>query len=95
MISGKNNLQTDFEGKKILARKYQAKKKIPTPKKSLSRPITLKNIITPLYVRTKILSPEVRGQKKLFPKPKNSYHPQKVKWSAPNFWWPDSTHLEP
>ena len=36
-------------------------KKIPTPKKSLSRPITLKNIITPLYVRKKILSPEVRG----------------------------------
>ena len=94
MISGKNNLQTDFEGKKI-ARKYQAKKKIPTPKKSLSRPITLKNIITPLYVRTKIISPEVRGTKKLFPKPNNSYHPQKVKWSAPNFRRSDSAHLEP
>ena len=74
----KNNLLADwFRGKKILERKYRAKKKFPFRKNDLSQPIILKNIITPLYVRKKILSPEVRGQKKFFPKPNNSYHPQR------------------
>ena len=71
------------------------KKKNPyTEKKSFTAYKPEKYYYT-VVCQEKILSPEVRGQKKLFPKPKNSYHPQKVKWSAPNFRRPDSTHLEP
>ena len=72
----KNNLQTDFEEKNSW-KEIPGEKKFPLRKNDLSQPIILKNIITPLYVRKKILSPEVRGQKKFFPKPNNSYHPQR------------------
>ena len=52
MISEKNILQSDFEGEKILARKYLAKKN-PTLTKNLSWRIMLEKNLTPLYFRKK------------------------------------------
>ena len=54
IISDNNILQTDFEGKSILERKYQAKK-IMTLKNYLSWRIMLGINPTPLYIRKKVL----------------------------------------
>ena len=75
VFSEKNNLQTDFEGKKIIARKYLAKK-IPTLKKYLSRRIKLeKNLIAPLYGSKKNSITRGLGAKKFLPKPNHPSPP--------------------
>ena len=85
MFSEKNNLQTDFEGKKIIARKYLAKK-VPTLKKYLSRRIKLEKILHRCMAAKRILSPEVWEQKTKSPTPPPTppslLPPLKVKWSA-------------
>ena len=68
MFSEKNNLQTDFEGKKSIARKYLAKK-VPTLKKYLSRRIKLEKILHRCMAAKRILSPEVWEQKTKSPTP--------------------------
>ena len=58
MISEKNILQIDFEGKKFLRGN-----KFYTEKKFFSWLIMLKKNLTPWCVRKKIISPEVWGKK--------------------------------
>ena len=72
----KNNLQTDFEGKKFLQGNTRRKKKSYTEKKSFT-PYNPEKYYYIVVCQKKILSPEIRGQKILFPKPNNSYHPEK------------------
>ena len=63
MISGKNNLQTDFEGKKFLQGNTRRKKKSLHRKKVFHAYNPEKYYYT-VVCQEKILSPEVRGTKK-------------------------------
>jgi len=78
VFSEKNNLQTDFEGKKIIARKYLAKKS-PTLKKYLSRRIKLEKNLTPLYGSKTNSITRGFGGKKFLPKPNHPFSPHHPK----------------
>ena len=81
VISGKNILQTDFQGKQILARKY-LKKKIPTLTKISFKACKAGKNVTLQYSRKKFYHQRFGG-KIFFTQTKSSVPLSEVKWSAP------------
>ena len=75
MISKKNILQSDFEGEKILARKYLAKKN-PTLTKNLSWRIMLEKKSYTVVFQEKKGQKSITQTKSLIPPPPST----KVKW---------------
>ena len=84
VTSEKNDLQTDFEGKNTLTRKYLAKRNSNTQKKHLSRRVLLGKKSYTLHVRKKILllRENVYSNQITHTPPPPPPHP-KVKWSVP------------